>query len=174
VGVVYTKTGTRNLDVLKGLLNPEGGLPVIGSLMVLAVMASAGIPGMAGFVAEFLVFRGSFPVFPVQTVLCMVGTVLTAVYFLNLLNRAFFGRLSAQATDLPRVTWLERIPGIVLAVLIVLLGLQPSWMVGWSEASTMALNAPISNSTLVIGSTGKFTQVLGKNAELLKKLPLQN
>lgn len=143
VGVVYTKTGTRDLDALKGLLNPERGLPVIGSLMVLAVMASAGIPSMAGFVAEFLVFRGSFAVFPVQTLLCMVGTGLTAVYFLILLNGAFFGRLSEQVVDLPPVKWLERAPAIVLAVIIVILGIQPSWMIRWSEAKAIAILNPV-------------------------------
>ncbi|MCZ0905102.1 proton-conducting transporter membrane subunit, partial [Microcoleus sp. HI-ES] len=64
VGVIYKKSGTRNIDVLKGLFNPDRGLPMIGSLMILGVMASAGIPGLAGFIAEFLIFRGSLPVFP--------------------------------------------------------------------------------------------------------------
>ncbi len=139
VGVVYQKTGTRDLDVLRGLLNPERGLPVIGSLMVLGVMASAGIPGLVGFISEFLVFRGSLPAFPVQTLLCMIGTGLTAVYFLLLVNRAFFGRLSEQALNLPPVQWFERTPAIVLAILIVILGLQPNWMVRWSESTTTAL-----------------------------------
>lgn len=139
VGVVYKKTGSRDIDVLKGLLNPERGMPLIGSLMVLGVMASAGIPGMVGFISEFLVFRGSFPVFPTQTLLCMVGTGLTAVYFLNLMNRAFFGRLSEQVVNLPRVQWSERLPGVVLAVLVVILGLQPNWLVRWSEPTTTAM-----------------------------------
>ncbi|MBE9126023.1 MULTISPECIES: NADH-quinone oxidoreductase subunit M [unclassified Coleofasciculus] len=139
VGIVYTKTGSRDLEVLNGLFNRERGMPLIGSLMVLGVMASAGIPGMAGFIAEFLVFRGSFPVFPAQTLLCMLGTGLTAVYFLILLNRAFFGRLSAPVIDLPRVYWSERIPAIVLAILIVVLGIQPEWAVGLSETTTSAM-----------------------------------
>ncbi|MBW4651250.1 MAG: NADH-quinone oxidoreductase subunit M [Kastovskya adunca ATA6-11-RM4] len=139
VGVVYKKTGTRDIDVLRGLLNPERGLPLIGSLMVLGVMASAGIPGMVGFVSEFLVFRGSFVAYPTQTLLCMLGTGLTAVYFLLLVNRVFFGRLSPQVENLPKVEWGDRIPSIILAVLIVLLGVQPNWMVRWSETTTTAL-----------------------------------
>ena len=107
--------------------------------MILGAMASAGTPGMVGFISEFLVFRGSFPVFPVQTLICMIGTVLTAVYFLLLVNRTFFGRLSQQALDLPKVYWSDRAPAIVLAVLIVLLGLQPSWMVRWTELKTTAM-----------------------------------
>ncbi|MHC5827497.1 MAG: proton-conducting transporter transmembrane domain-containing protein, partial [Nostoc sp.] len=70
VGVVYKKAGSRDLEVIEGLLNPERGMPVIGSLMIVGVMASAGIPGMIGFISEFVVYRGSFPVFPVQTLLC--------------------------------------------------------------------------------------------------------
>ncbi len=139
VGVVYTKAGTRDIHLLNGLLNPERGLPIIGSLMILGVMASAGIPGMVGFVSEFLVFRGSFPVFPVQTLLCMLGSGLTAVYFLILINQAFFGRLSERVMNLPRVWWWERAPAAVLAVIIVLLGLQPNWMVRWSEQTTTAM-----------------------------------
>ena len=139
VGVVYSKTGTRSLQVLEGLLNRERGLPVIGSLMILAAMASCGIPGMSGFIAEFVVFRGSLPAFPVETLLAMVGTGLTAVYFLTLLNRAFYGRLSSEAIRIPRVLWSDRIPALVLAVLIVIIGIQPGWIARCIETTTTAM-----------------------------------
>lgn len=148
VGVVYKTTGTRDLGVLRGLLNPERGLPLVGSLMILAVMASAGIPGMVGFISEFLVFRGSFLPFPTQTLLCMVGSGLTAVYFLLLVNRAFFGRIAIAPPeaspqldlDLPPVSWRSRLPAVVLALVIVALGLQPHWVARWSETTTLALH----------------------------------
>ncbi|MBE9010004.1 NADH-quinone oxidoreductase subunit M [Pseudanabaenaceae cyanobacterium LEGE 13415] len=139
VGVVYAKTGTRDITVLKGLLTPERGLPIVGSLMILGVMASAGIPGMVGFISEFLIFRGSFTEFPIQTLLSMIGTGLTAVYFLLLVNRTFFGRLPDQFANLPAVSWSERVPSLVVAALIVLLGLQPSWLVHWTETTTTAM-----------------------------------
>jgi NAD(P)H-quinone oxidoreductase subunit 4 len=139
VGVVAKKTGSRDVNYLRGLLNPEKGLPIVGSLMILGVMASAGIPGMVGFISEFLIFRGSFPVFPIQTILCLIGTGLTAVYFLLMINKVFFGRLTPELADLPQVKWSERIPGIVLALLICLLGIQPSLMVRWSEVQTATL-----------------------------------
>jgi NAD(P)H-quinone oxidoreductase subunit 4 len=150
VGVVYKKTGTRNLEVLRGLLNPECGLPLIGSFLIIGVMASAGLPGMIGFVSEFLVFRGSFAAFPVQTLLCMVGTGLTAVYFLLLVNRAFFGRLAIEPNQvpgqvdivLPPVGWDERIPAIALTVLIIWGGLQPSFLANWSETTITAVLSP--------------------------------
>ncbi|MBW4625376.1 MAG: NADH-quinone oxidoreductase subunit M [Brasilonema octagenarum HA4186-MV1] len=149
VGIVYKKTGSRDLGVLQGLLNPERGMPVIGSLMVLGVMASAGIPGMVGFISEFIIFRGSFAVFPVQTLLAMIGTGLTAVYFLILMNRGFFGRLSAQVVNLPRVSWGDRIPAVVLAVLIVIFGVQPNWLVRWTEPTmTTMVNIPTPVATV--------------------------
>ncbi|MEO1134374.1 MAG: NADH-quinone oxidoreductase subunit M, partial [Cyanobacteria bacterium J06639_1] len=140
VGVVYSKTGTRDLRVLSGLFNPERGLPLIGSLMVLAAMASAGIPGMSGFIAEFVIFRGSFPMFTIQTLIAMIGTALTSVYFLILLDRAFFGRLPDDTeVKLPRVQWSERIPAIALALIIVALGLEPNWLARRIEPTTTAL-----------------------------------
>ncbi|MCS6958448.1 MAG: NADH-quinone oxidoreductase subunit M [Pseudanabaenaceae cyanobacterium SKYGB_i_bin29] len=136
VGVIYHKLGTRDLDRLSGLFNPERGLPLIGSLSVLGAMASAGIPGMMGFVAEFLIFRGSFPVFPGQTVLCMVGSGLTAVYFLILLDKAFFGRLCQD--NIPAVTWSDRLPSIVISTIVVFLGMQPQALLRWITATTQS------------------------------------
>lgn len=139
VGVVYKKTGSRDMFFLRGLLNPERGLPLIGSMMILGVMASAGIPGMVGFISEFLTFRGSFPIFPVQTLFCMLATGLTAVYFLLMINRVFFGRLPDELDHIPSVQWSDRLPAAVLVALIFLLGIQPSFIVRWSETQIAAL-----------------------------------
>ena len=139
VGVVYAKTGTRDVDSLTGLLNPEKGLPVTGGLMILGVMASSGLPGMVGFISEFLVFRGSFPIFPIPTFLCLIGTGLTAVYFLLVINKVFFGRLTESLAQLPQVKWVEHIPAFVLMTLIITLGIQPGWVVHLSEAQAVAL-----------------------------------
>lgn len=150
VGIVYRKTGSRDLTVLKGLLNPERGLALTGSLMILAVMASAGLPGMAGFIAEFLVFRGSLGTYPTATLCCMVGSGLTAVYFLLLVNRAFFGRLAITTAEdplqqarldiqLPAVAVRETVPAIALGLAVVALGLAPAGLGHLSEATTTAM-----------------------------------
>jgi len=65
VGVIETKVGTRDLDVLNGLMSPVRGLPLT-SAPSFRGMASAGIPGMAGFIAEILVLQGSYATFPYQ------------------------------------------------------------------------------------------------------------
>ena len=143
VGVVETKVGTRDLNVLNGLLNPIRGLPTISALLILGGMASAGIPGLVGFMAEFLIFQGSYSVFPVQTLFSVVGTGLTAVYFVILLNRTCFGRLDNAIAYFPKVAWAERTPAMVLAWIIFLLGIQPGWLVRWSESTSTALIASI-------------------------------
>ncbi|MEM7726906.1 MAG: NADH-quinone oxidoreductase subunit M [Cyanobacteria bacterium P01_A01_bin.45] len=145
VGVVEAKVGTRELDKLNGLMSPIRGLPLISALLVLGGMASAGIPGMTGFVAEFLAFQGSFPIFPIQTLLCVVATGLTAVYFVILLNRTCFGKLYNNLAYYPKVLWHEKMPALILAGLIIFLGIQPTWLVRWSEPSTTAMvaNVPV-------------------------------
>ncbi|NJR68112.1 MAG: NADH-quinone oxidoreductase subunit M [Synechococcales cyanobacterium CRU_2_2] len=144
VGLVEAKVGTRQLDVLNGLMNPLRGLPMVSALLVLSGMASAGIPGLVGFITEFLVFQGSYSVFPVQTLLCVVGTGLTAVYFVILINRTCFGRLDSQTAYYGKVTFNERVPALVLATLVVLFGLQPNWLVHWSAATSGAMVTAIS------------------------------
>jgi len=143
VGIIEEKVGTRELDVLNGLMSPVRGLPIISALLVIGGMASAGIPGMMGFVAEILVFQGSFSIFPVQTLLCVLASGLTAVYFVILINRTCFGKLDNNTAYYPKVQWRERVPALVLAGLIFFMGIRPTWLVRWSETTTASMSAPI-------------------------------
>jgi len=117
-----------------------------GTLMIIGVMASAGIPGMAGFISEFLVFKGSFELFPVATLLSMVGSGLTAVYFLLLVNRAFFGRLAIapganpNPSILTQVSLRQQIPALTMSLLILILGVAPNLLVGLSQTATTQLS----------------------------------
>lgn len=139
VGIVEAKVGTRELSVLNGLMSPVRGLPLTSAMLILGGMASAGIPGMVGFIAEFMVFQGSFSVFPVQTLLCVIASGLTAVYFVILLNRTCFGKLDNKTAYFEKVLWQERLPALVLAAIIFFLGVKPIWLVRWSEATSTAL-----------------------------------
>ena len=139
VGVIEEKVGTRDLDVLNGLLNPLRGLPTTSALLILGGMASAGIPGLVGFVAEFLVFQGSFAKFPIPTIFSIIGTGLTAVYFVILLNRTCFGKLDNNTAYYPKVTGIEQLPALILTGIIIFLGIQPIWLTRWSEAITVPM-----------------------------------
>ena len=139
-GIVEDKTGSRDLNILNGLMNPQRGLPVIGGQMILAVMASAGIPGMVGFVGEYISFQGSFTVFPLLTIFCLVATGLTSIYFVILLNKTFFGKIDCRQTPTvyPKVRLAERVPAFVLALIIVALGIQPVWLTNITNYSIVA------------------------------------
>jgi NAD(P)H-quinone oxidoreductase subunit 4 len=147
VGTVETKVGTRELDKLNGLLNPIRGLPLTSSLLVLGGMASAGIPGLVGFIAEFLVFQGSFSTFPIITLLCIIASGLTAVYFVILLNRTCFGKLDNATAYYPAVTLREQTPALILAALILFLGVQPTWLLRWTEPTTNVMVAAFPSNT---------------------------
>ncbi|MGD1937667.1 MAG: NADH-quinone oxidoreductase subunit M [Cyanophyceae cyanobacterium] len=150
VGIVETKVGTRELDVLNGLMNPVRGLPLVSALLVLGGMASAGIPGLVGFITEFLVFQGSYRVYGIQTLLCVLGSGLTSVYFVILLNRTCFGKLDNKIAYFPKVTFSENLPAIALAALVLFLGIQPNWLVRWGEptATDMIAALPATPPTL--------------------------
>jgi NAD(P)H-quinone oxidoreductase subunit 4 len=149
VGVIEEKVGTRDLDVLNGLLNPLRGLPSTSALLILGGMASAGIPGLVGFISEFLIFQGSFSKFPIPTIFSIIGTGLTAVYFVILLNRTCFGKLDNHTAYYPKVSGIEQLPALILTALIVILGIQPNWLVRWSEVSAVQLLARVPDVTVL-------------------------
>ena len=143
VGIVERKCGTRDLDVLNGLMNPIRGLPLTSALLIAGGMASAGIPGLVGFAAEFIVFQGSFSIFPIPTLLCIIASGLTAVYFVILLNRTCFGKLDNKLAYYPKVTLSENLPAFLLIALIFFLGVAPNYLVRWTETTTNSMVATL-------------------------------
>ena len=139
VGMIEAKTGTSSIAELSGLLNPQRGLPFTLGLLLLGLMAAAGVPGLAGFVAELLVFEGSWTAFPLPTLVCLVASGLTAVYAVRLFNRVGFGRLNNARADWKSTTWSERLPAMVLAAAVLIAGVWPQALTGLSESTTAGL-----------------------------------
>ena len=139
VGLIEAKTGTSSIGELSGLLNPQRGLPFTLGLLLLGLMAAAGVPGLAGFVAELLVFEGSWTAFPLPTLVCLVASGLTAVYAVRLFNRVGFGRLDNARADWTSTTWPERLPAMVLAAAVLIAGIWPQALTGLSESTTAGL-----------------------------------
>ena len=127
VGLVYDRTHTREISALGGL---AGRMPFIAVAFVVAALASLGLPGLAGFVAEFLVFVGSFPVWQLGTILAVFTIVVTAGYMLWLLERVFFGPERPQWDGLRDANRLEVFTVGALVVVIVLVGVFPSLLAG--------------------------------------------
>ena len=141
-GLIERKTGTTAIAELSGLLNPLRGLPFTLGLLLLALMAAAGIPGLAAFPAELMVFEGSWVRFPVATLISLGASGLTAVYAVRLFNRVGFGRLDNARAHWPVTSWAERLPALTLALLVIGVGLWPTALTGWSEAFTAHIALP--------------------------------
>ena len=122
VGLIYDKAHTRQIPELRGLSHR---MPFISTAFVVAGLASLGLPSMSGFVAEFLVFVGTFPVFGVYTVLGVIGIVLTAGYILWVVERSFSQPLGRRLEHVTDATWIEKVPLVALVATIMVVGLWP-------------------------------------------------
>jgi NADH-quinone oxidoreductase subunit M len=127
VGVVYEKAHTREIDSFGGIASV---MPNETFLMSVASFASLGLPALAGFVAEYLVFTGSFALLPGPTIAAAFGVVLTAGYMLWMIRRAFYGPLNMKWNWLTDARTLpEVVPLVALSVLILFVGVFPGPMV---------------------------------------------
>jgi NADH-quinone oxidoreductase subunit M len=124
VGVIYDHAHTREIAVFGGVAKK---MPMLGTLFTFAGMASLGLPGLAGFVAEYMVFTSSYGVSTTQiaTTISVFTMILTAGYLLWMLKRVFFGPFNPKWEHLPDASLREVIPLIVLAALILYVGLYP-------------------------------------------------
>lgn len=123
-GVVQHKAGTREIPLLGGLA-PK--IPMAATFMTIGFMASLGLPGMVGFIAEFSVFAATFDAFGWLLILPIISVAITAGYYLWALQRTMFGPLTEKIdlSHLKDVSWYEAAPLAVLSVLIVVFGLLP-------------------------------------------------
>jgi NADH-quinone oxidoreductase subunit M len=127
VGVLYDKAHTRDIDIFGGI---AARMPREITLYSIACFASLGLPALAGFVAEYLVFTGSYATLPVPTILCVFGVVLTAGYLLWMLRRAFYGPLNLRWSSLTDVnSFSQFLPLACLAVVIFFVGVYPKLIV---------------------------------------------
>jgi len=124
VGVLYDRAHTREIAAFGGL---GVKIPVYTGLMVLFSMASLGLPGMSGFVSEFMVFVGSFFSFKIITAIAVLGVVLTAGYMLRMVQRMFLGEFNVSKWGaLTEINVREIITVAPLAVLTIVVGVYPS------------------------------------------------
>jgi NADH-quinone oxidoreductase subunit M len=118
---------------LRGL-NDFGGLrkvaPVFCGLMGIALFSSLGLPGLNGFVGEFLIFKGVFPLATCSASLSVIGLLVTAIVILTLLQRVFNGPLNDKWSKLPDLTPGERVQLAVPIGLMFLLGIYPQLLLG--------------------------------------------
>jgi NADH-quinone oxidoreductase subunit M len=122
VGVIYDRAHTRNIDDFGGLAKR---MPLYAGIMMFACFASLGLPGLAGFVAEFFVFVGAFSSYTTITCLAALGVIVTAAYFLWMIQRVFLGPLKERWAELHDIDAGELIATVPLCVAMLVLGLYP-------------------------------------------------
>lgn len=130
VGVIYDRAHTRDIDAFGGLANK---MPIFAGFLIMQAMASLGLPGLAGFVGEFLSFLGAFGGnfaghdFRPWVVVSVIGIVVTAAFFLKLIKQVLMGEFNKQwEGKMPDMTARELITVVPLALATLVLGVYPA------------------------------------------------
>lgn len=115
-------SGLRGLDDFGGLRKVA---PVFTGLMGIALFSSMGLPGLNGFIGEFLIFKGTFPLVTWATSISVLGLMVTAIFVLGILQRVFSGPLNQKWISFPDLTSGERLALAPVIGLMFALGLYP-------------------------------------------------
>ena len=136
VGMVYERTHQRSIPLLGGLAHR---IPVYATLLAFFALASLGLPGLAGFVGEFLILIGVFAAAPAFAVGVAVGIVLGAAYLLWMVQRVIFGTLPEKYAGLRDLSALEVLALAPLVVLTIWVGVAPRPFLQVIESAIPAL-----------------------------------
>jgi NADH-quinone oxidoreductase subunit M len=138
VGIIYERTRTMDLGQLTGL---SGQVPVFTALMVLGLLASMGMPGLAQFVGEFQTLIGAFERWGLFVLFASLGILVTATFTLRVIAAMFTGELDARWKGMLDLDGRELAAAVPLAVLTVALGVFPSLALGLTDATVQAMTA---------------------------------
>ncbi|MDQ0154290.1 NADH-quinone oxidoreductase subunit M [Robertmurraya andreesenii] len=123
VGVFYERFHTSTIMNLGGMAK---GMPLTAGFLLAGAMASLGLPGMSGFVSEFMAFLGLFEEMPILAAIGCIGIIMTAVYLLRATLGITYGKAHREFAGVTDLKAAEFVPVLVLTALIVLIGVYPS------------------------------------------------
>jgi NADH-quinone oxidoreductase subunit M len=123
IGVLYERVGTSQIDKLGGLAKV---MPITAGFLLAGALASLGLPGMSGFVSEFMAFLGLFKTMPVLAAVGAIGIIMTAVYLLRAVLNVTYGKKGQSYENTYDITKVELVPVLVLVGFIVLIGVYPN------------------------------------------------
>ncbi|MGA2112571.1 MAG: NADH-quinone oxidoreductase subunit M [Anaerolineales bacterium] len=137
VGVLYERTHTRQLDDYGGLFALA---PLYGGILIFTSMGSLGLPGLGGFISEFLVVRGSWPIFTLYTAIAMVGLLITGAYILKAVQKVLHGPVNPQWQGHSlEIGVREALAISPLMILMLAIGVWPAWILNMINAAVMHL-----------------------------------
>ena len=136
VGIFYERTDTSLIANLGGMAK---GMPLAAGFLLAGAMASLGLPGMSGFVSEFMAFFGLFKAMPIIAAVGTIGIILTAAYLLRAVLGMTFGKAHRDFAGVLDIKGVEFVPLVVLMLLIVLIGVYPSVLSSPLHATLLGL-----------------------------------
>jgi NADH-quinone oxidoreductase subunit M len=136
VGYIYDRTHTKVIAELGGLSRV---MPVASGYFIVAAMASMGIPCLASFWGELVVFISAFKTYPVRGALAVCALVVSALFMLRVVQRTFYGPKNESFVDLPDMPFRLGIPRLILIIVLVFFGLFPSIMFDMIETASIPL-----------------------------------
>ncbi len=157
VGVIYERRHTRKLEDYGGIAKT---MPVFATFFIIAVLSSVGLPGLNGFVGEFLILSGTFKTHPRAAILASTGVILAAIYLLWLVQRVFFGPVTKKENEsIPEIAWNEVAAMVPLVVLMLWIGLHPNTFIRKMTPSVEQLLATVEqgreSGTTVVAEANK-------------------
>lgn len=144
VGMIYERRHTRQIAELKGL---QKAAPIFAAVFMVVMLSSIGVPGLNGFVGEFLILIGSFPTARWWTVIAATGVILAALYLLWAYQRVFHGEPDEANADFPELRLREGLVLLPFVALIVFCGIYPKPMLDRIEPSVNQLLDRVEQTT---------------------------
>jgi NADH-quinone oxidoreductase subunit M len=125
VGLLEQRRGARGVDDFGGLMQRT---PLLCGWMSVAMFSSLGLPGLNGFIGEFLIFKGSFALAAGFTAVAVIGLLFTAVTFMRAMQSLFSGPLSENCAAFPDLLRHERFVVVPVTLLMFAIGLWPQFL----------------------------------------------
>jgi NADH-quinone oxidoreductase subunit M len=145
VGVIYERRHTRLLADYGGL---AATMPLYAVLFVIAMLSSVGLPGLNGFVGEFLILSGTYQTYPRFAILAATGVILAAIYLLWLIQKVFYGPITNEENaHVKEIAWNEVAALVPLIVLMVWIGVHPNTFLKKMTPSVKELISVVKSET---------------------------
>ena len=142
IGLMEERAGVRGLNDFGGLRKVA---PVFCGLMGVTVFASLGLPGLNGFIGEFLIFKGAFPLVKWATTLSVIGLLVTAVFLLTILQRVFHGPLESKWLTFTDLTLKERFILLPAIAFMFAVGVYPQLILQFVNPTVLQIVAQLAD-----------------------------
>jgi NADH-quinone oxidoreductase subunit M len=136
VGLLEQRRGLRGIADFGGLMQRT---PILCGWMSVAMFSSLGLPGLNGFIGEFLIFKGSFAITASYTAIAVIGLLVTAIVFMRAMQALFSGPLAESCSTFPDLLLREKIAIIPVTLLMFAIGLAPQFMFNIFNATVIQM-----------------------------------